>query len=63
MSNVYRWINGRKQNDENFFCSTSTPRKGRPEFCVAVKITDTEVMVRDTKDESKITLAFNHGEW
>jgi len=30
---------------------------------VAVKITDSEVMIRDTKDINNNTLAFTHAEW
>ena len=59
----YKLINGRKTNAEGFKCSSTTPRHPRPEFCVAVKMTETEVMVRNTKDTNKTTLTFNHGEW
>ena len=31
--------------------------------CVSVKITDSVVMVRDTKDLGKTTLTYTHGEW
>jgi len=59
---MYKFINGRKENGEGFYCSTATPPKYF-NYCVAVKITETSVMVRDTKDASKMTLSFNHGEW
>lgn len=31
--------------------------------CVSVKITPDSVMVRDTKDTTKTTLTYTHGEW
>lgn len=31
--------------------------------CVEVMITDTEVLVRDTKDRSKPAHSFTHAEW
>ena len=58
---MYKMVNGRKTNGEGFQCSTYTPTFLKK--CVAVKITETSVMVRDTKDASKTTLTFNHGEW
>jgi hypothetical protein len=31
--------------------------------CVSVKITPDSVMIRDTKDATKVTLTYTHGEW
>jgi len=63
MKDKYKSVNGRKTNAEGFMTSSKTPDPPRPEFCVSVKRTDTEVMVRDTKDDSKTTLTFSHDEW
>jgi len=60
--NGYRMINGRKMSDDGFVCGPETsiiPYRS----CVAVKITDSEVMIRDTKDINNNTLAFTHAEW
>ena len=59
---MYRMVNGRKENEEGFYCSTATPAEYY-KHCVAVKITGNSVMVRDTKDASKMTLTFTHNEW
>jgi len=53
-----------KQPDEDGFRKSSwSPHNPAERFCVSVKTTDTQVMVRDTKDPSKTTLTFSHGEW
>lgn len=53
-------INGRKQKD-GFVCGPDTAVFSK--LCVAVKVTDDAVMVRDTKDPNDTTLTFNHQEW
>lgn len=66
MRNGYIMTNSRfgprKISADGFRCGP-TPDPPRPEFCVAVKITEDAVMVRDTKDAANTTLTFNHGEW
>ena len=55
---------GRKQDSEGFICASGTPGSRNPLwFCVSVKITDKEVMVRDTKDPKKTTLSYTREEW
>lgn len=53
-----------KQTDEEGFRKSSWSVKNPViRFCVSVKITDVQVMIRDTKDATKTTLTFTHGEW
>lgn len=55
-SSVY---NGRKERD-GFVCGSKTMGVI---WCVAVKIGDDEVHIRDTKDMGDTTLSFTKGEW
>jgi hypothetical protein len=53
-----------QQPDEDGFRKSSwSVQNPASRFCVAVKKTDTQVCVRDTKDPAKTTLSFSHGEW
>lgn len=53
-----------QQTDEDGFRKSSwSVHNPASRFCVSVKNTDTQVMVRDTKDLAKTTLTFTHGEW
>lgn len=52
---------GRKQH-AGFRTSSFTPEDAYV-ACVAVKIEDGKVMVRDTKDPSDTTLTFTEAEW
>lgn len=55
---------GRKTDEDGFVCATPTPGNSNPYwFCVSVKITDSAVMVRDTKDPAKTTLTYSREEW
>ena len=58
----YKKINGKKQRD-GYICGNPTGRRGQPWWCVAVKIDENKVQVRDTKDPKDTTLAFTHNEW
>lgn len=51
--------------DEDGFKTPSGSWFGRKwgPLCVAVKISNEAVQVRDTKDLGKTTLTFNHEEW
>ncbi|MEA2112732.1 MAG: DUF397 domain-containing protein [Patescibacteria group bacterium] len=51
---------GRKERN-GFVCSSATRHKYW--FCVAVKINDDSVQIRDTKDVTDTTLSFTHNEW
>ena len=51
---------GRKEKD-GFVTSTETPKS--PYFCVAVKIGEGKVQIRDTKDLNDMTLTFTNDEW
>lgn len=54
----------KQQTDEDGFRKSSwSITNPASRFCVSVKRTDTQVMVRDTKDPAKTTLAFTHDEW
>ena len=60
--NGYKMVNGRKMSADGFVCGDETsvlPYRR----CVAVKITDNEVLIRDTKDTTNTTLRFTHEEW
>jgi len=61
MYNGYQMINGRKQKD-GFICSPGTGSR-HSRACVAVKIGNEKVLVRDTKDLTDKTLTFNFQEW
>ena len=56
---------GQRVTEDGFFTSLGTSKKPHLPWpcCVAVKITDTQVQVRDTKDSGKTTLSFRHDEW
>lgn len=58
---MYTKVNGRKQKD-GFKTSSFTPENVYV-ACVAVKISDNDVQVRDTKDSGNTTLTFTHREW
>lgn len=54
--------NGRKEKD-GFLCSSNTKTPSSIWWCVAVKIDEEKVQVRDSKDPSDTTLTFSHEEW
>lgn len=55
---------GQRVDEDGFFTSTGTSRKPQPwPCCVSVKITDSNVQIRDTKDPAKTTLTFRRDEW
>jgi len=60
--NGYKMVNGKKMSADGFICGDETSIMPYRR-CVAVKITDKEVMVRDTKDFNNTTLSFTHAEW
>lgn len=54
---------GQKVDEDGFKTSETTFFTGIRWCCVSVKIGDSKVQVRDTKDPSKTTLVFNNDEW
>ncbi len=53
---------GQKVDEEGFTTSSITYITNR-RTCVSVKIGDRDVKVRNTEDQTKKTLSFNHQEW
>ncbi len=53
---------GRKERD-GFVCGDPTGKHSTGLWCVAVKISDEGVGVRDTKDVNDTTLNFSREEW
>ncbi|MCA9362292.1 DUF397 domain-containing protein [Candidatus Kaiserbacteria bacterium] len=53
----------RNPHEPDGFKTSSITRKGAIKVCVAVKIGDDSVEVRDTKGVNSPTLSFTHPEW
>ncbi len=53
---------GRKERD-GFVCAKPTGTHSSGLWCVAVKIADDDVAIRDTKDVGDTTLKFTRKEW
>mgnify|MGYP003395097801 CR=1 FL=1 len=52
-----------RMDEDGFAVSSLTFITNQRLTCVAVKIEDGKVQVRDTKDPSKTTLTFSNDEW
>ncbi len=52
-----------RMDEDGFAVSSATHITNQRLTCVAVKIGDGQVQVRDTKDLGKTTLAFSDAEW
>ena len=52
-----------RMDADGFAVASATHITNQRLTCVAVKIGDEKVEVRDTKDPDKTTLSFNHREW